>query len=128
MVRFVVGLLSLIVLMPMVLEAGTLGYKVIDPLAVKGMLARNEAIVVDLRETSEALNKVVPGATYLPYSTLRLSQLPKTEGKYLVLLCQTGKNSEDVAQRLADGGHNNIYVVAGGFRAWENAGLPINLK
>ncbi len=115
-------------LMPVTLVAGSLGYKVVDPLAVKGMLARNEAIVVDLRETAEALNKTVPGASYLPYSTFRLSQLPKTEDKYLVLLCQTGKNAEEVAQRLADGGRNNIYVVAGGFRAWENAGLPVNLK
>lgn len=112
-------------LMPMVLAAGTLGYKVVDPLAVKGMLVRNEAVVVDLRETSEFLNKVVPGATSLPYSLFRLSQLPKVEGKYLVLLCQTGKNSEEVARRLADGGRNNIYVVSGGFSAWEAAGLPV---
>jgi rhodanese-related sulfurtransferase len=126
--RFVAGLLYLILLVPGVLEAGTLGYKVVDPLAVKGMLARDEAVVVDLRETSEVLNKVVPVAAHLPYSSFRLSQLPQADGKYLVLLCQTGKNSENVAQRLADGGRNDIYVVAGGFRAWENAGLPLNLR
>ncbi len=114
-----------ILLMPLMLAAGTLGYKVVDPLAVKGMLARNEAVVVDLRETSESLNKTVPGATPLPYSLFRLNQLPNPGGKYLVLLCQTGKNAEQVAQRLADGGRHNIYVVKGGFRAWEAAGLPV---
>lgn len=125
--RLFIALLSLI-LIPVALEAGTLGYKVVDPLAVKGMLARDEVVVVDLREASEVLNKTIPVAIHLPYSSFRLSQLPKIEGKYLVLLCQMGKNSEDVAQRLAEGGRNNIYVVAGGFPAWENTGLPINLK
>lgn len=126
--RFITAFLCFVLLTPAALEAGTLGYKVVDPLAVKGMLARDEAVVVDLRETAEVLHKTIPRAIHLPYSTFRFSQLPKIEGKYLVLLCQTGKSSKETAQRLAEGGRNNIYVVAGGFPAWENAGLPINLK
>jgi len=41
------------------------------------------------------------------------------------LYCGRGRRSALVADNLQRMGYNNVLTVAGGFEAWEAAGLPV---
>ena len=89
------------------------------------MLRSGDAVVVDVREVDEFESGHIPGAINIPLSTFQPSKLPESTGKKLVLTCLGGKRSGmaldkcGVAQAAVD------THLAGGFGAWQSAGLPI---
>ena len=89
------------------------------------MLRTGDAVVVDVREVDEFAAGHIPGAINMPLSTFQPSKLPVTGAKKLVLTCLGGKRSGmaldkcGVAQAAVD------THLAGGFGAWESAGLPV---
>lgn len=89
------------------------------------MLRAGEAIVIDVREADEFAAGHIPGALNIPLSTFQPSQLPLDSGKTLILNCLGGKRSAmaldkcGIAQAAVD------THLAGGFGAWQAAGLPI---
>lgn len=92
---------------------------------LEAMLAKDAAVVVDVREVDEFAAGHIPGAINMPLSAFQPSKLPDTAGKKLVLTCLGGKRSGmaldkcGVAQAAVD------THLAGGFGAWESAGLPV---
>lgn len=89
------------------------------------MLRTGDAVVVDVREVDEFAAGHIPGAINMPLSTFQPSRLPDTGAKKLVLTCLGGKRSGmaldkcGVAQAAVD------THLAGGFGAWQAAGLPV---
>ncbi len=89
------------------------------------MLRDDAAVVVDVREVDEFAAGHIPGAINMPLSTFQPSKLPDTRGKTLILNCLGGKRSAmaldkcRVAQAAVD------THLAGGFGAWQSAGLPV---
>lgn len=89
------------------------------------MLRNGAAVVVDVREADEFATGHIPGAINMPLSTFQPSKLPDVAGKKMVLTCLGGKRSGmaldkcGVAQAAVD------THLAGGFGAWQSAGLPI---
>lgn len=89
------------------------------------MLRDDAAVVVDVREVDEFAAGHIPGAINMPLSTFEPSKLPVTGDKTLILNCLGGKRSAmaldkcGVAQAAVD------THLAGGFGAWQSAGLPI---
>ena len=89
------------------------------------MLRSGTAVVVDVREADEFAAGHIPGAINMPLSTFQPSALPDTPGKKLVLACLGGKRS---AMALDKCGMAEAAVdthLAGGFGAWQSAGLPV---
>ena len=89
------------------------------------MLRTGAAVVVDVREVGEFESGHIPGAINMPLSTFQPSRLPDTAGRKMVLTCLGGKRSAmaldkcGVAQAAVD------THLAGGFGAWQAAGLPV---
>lgn len=54
------------------------------------------------------------------------SRLPTDKSAPVVLYCRTGAMSIQAATQLAGQGYTQIYNLAGGFRAWTAAGLPMS--
>lgn len=100
-------------------------HKEITPHALKTMLDRGEALVVDVREPDEFAEGHIPGALNLPLSGFSPDKLPAHEGRQLVLNCVGGKRSGlaldqcNAAQSVVD------THLTGGFNAWAQAGLPV---
>ncbi|HEU0013198.1 MAG TPA: rhodanese-like domain-containing protein, partial [Longimicrobium sp.] len=81
--------------------------------------------VVDVRAESEWEAGHVPGAVHIPLGALdeRLADVPRD--RPLVLHCQGGARSAMAAALLQARGFRDVSNLAGGFRAWQEAGLPV---
>ena len=54
-----------------------------------------------------------------------LDQLPEDKTEKIVLYCRSGRMSKIAAEELVKAGYTNVYNLAGGFNAWDAAGLPM---
>ena len=97
--------------------------KELDPATAKEQLDKDEAILVDVRETNEHEAECIPGAHLRPLSSFNPFDLPKTEGKRLILHCGSGQRSLQAAELCLAAGIEAIAHVAGGIKAWKEAGL-----
>lgn len=91
------------------------------------LINREKAVVLDVCEPEEFAAGHVNGAKNLPLSQLE-EKLPSTvKNKQLpvVLVCATGARAaraEAVARKL---GYEKAQALAGGMKAWRDAGLPV---
>ena len=90
-------------------------------------LAGNGAQLVDVREGEEHAAGTAAGALSLPKGFLELqaeNQLAD-KGQTVLVFCQTGMRSLFAAEALERLGYTDVRNIAGGFRAWAEAGLPL---
>lgn len=92
----------------------------ISPDEAKALIARGDAIVVDVREPHEvARTGKVAGALHVPAAEIPSRELDKE--KTLLLYCAAGERSALCGQILKSRGYRNVYNL-GGFRDWVNSG------
>jgi len=109
----------------MVLRFGKPKHSEVTAQELNAMLRTGAAVVVDVREADEFVAGHIPGAINMPLSRFEPSGLPDTAGKKMVLTCLGGKRS---AMALDKCGAAEVAVdthLAGGFGAWQSAGMPI---
>lgn len=95
----------------------------LTPAEVRGMLERDEIVLVDVREPAEYAAERIHGALNFPLSTFDPRALP-SGGEQVVLQCGTGKRSGMAIDRCRDAGVEVSAHLAGGITAWSAAGLP----
>jgi rhodanese-related sulfurtransferase len=93
----------------------------IDPLTLKGWLDRDQAILVDVREPDEYAREHIAGARLMPLSRFDRAALPATGGKTVVLQCNSGNRSRQLAEQMGGEWHH----LDGGIQAWKRARLPV---
>ena len=89
------------------------------------MIDQGAAVVIDVREVDEFAAGHIPGAINMPLSTFQPSRLPAAAGKTLVLNCLGGKRSGMALDKCATAQASVDTHLAGGFGAWQAAGLPV---
>lgn len=89
-----------------------------------------DALILDVRENSEFADGHIAKAKHLPVGQLktRLGELEKFKGKPIVAVCRSGNRSGHACGILRKAGFENVYNLAGGMGAWEQAGLPREKK
>ncbi len=100
-------------------------HRELTPAQLAQMLRDDRAVVVDVREEDEFAAGHIPGALNLPLSTFRVSQLPDPGARKLVLNCAAGRRSAMALERCAMARAEVDTHLAGGFGAWQAAGLPV---
>ena len=82
------------------------------------------ATLIDVREEDEWSSGHAPQAVLIPMSQVegRVDEIPN--GRTAVIVCRSGGRSNAVTQLLASRGIDAVNL-AGGMRAWEQAGLPV---
>jgi rhodanese-related sulfurtransferase len=85
------------------------------------------AVLVDVRETKEFEGGRLPKAVHIPLSQLesRGSELARYAGRPVVAYCMSGNRSRMAVRALARLGFADVYHLQGGYRAWKDAGLPV---
>lgn len=91
-------------------------------------------IIIDVREPHEYRAGHLPGAINVPRGVLEfridgidpLKDLGDAErfSHPIVLYCRSGGRSALATETLMEMGYSNARSIAGGFRAWDAAGLP----
>ena len=89
------------------------------------MLRDGTALVVDVREPEEFADGHVPGAVNLPLSSFDPAAVPHPAGRTVVLNCLGGKRSGMALDQCAVARSAIDTHLAGGFKAWADAGLPV---
>jgi rhodanese-related sulfurtransferase len=89
-------------------------------------IAKQSAVVVDIREHVEHATGVAQGAVLIPMSQLakRLAELPKPDGKPLLVVCNTQNRSSKIVEQLQAAGYSNARYVQGGMNEWNTRKLP----
>ena len=95
--------------------------------AVKTRIDRGDKFVlVDVREESEFAKDHLPGAIHLGKGIIERdieAKVPDHDAT-LVLYCGGGYRSALAADALQQMGYSNVISLDGGWRAWNEAGLP----
>lgn len=105
---------------------------VIEAVAVQDldyMLDDADAVLVDVRETVEREQGMIPGSVHVPRGLLEFQADPESpayndalkQEARLVLYCGTGGRSALAAKTLIDMGYSDVASLAGGYQAWELA-------
>jgi rhodanese-related sulfurtransferase len=81
-------------------------------------------VILDLRNQSEYDSTHIAGSILIPISELeeRIDELKKEDE--LLVYCNKGKRTSKAVSILKANDYTQVYYVAGGIKAWENAGLP----
>lgn len=85
------------------------------------------AILIDVREESDWREGHARGATHLSRGEIELEieeQIPDVK-QPIICYCGGGSRSALVAESLQKMGYENVRSLAGGLRAWKEAGLPM---
>lgn len=87
----------------------------------------SNALLLDVRETQEFVGGRLPNAMHIPLSQLasRGGELAKSAGRPVVVYCNSGNRSRMAARALAQIGFTDICNLQGGYKAWKDAGLPV---
>lgn len=102
----------------------------LSPMQATLMLNREDAIMIDVRETSEWAAGHIPNSRHIAISQLekQIHELEKFKARPLIVNCQTGNRSSSACHTLKKHGFEKVYNLAGGIGAWREAGLPTTTK
>lgn len=89
--------------------------------------AGREFELIDTREDSEWESAHAGGATHLGKGIIErdIERVVPDESTKIVLYCGGGYRSALAADALQKMGYREVYSLAGGWRAWQAAGLPV---
>ena len=100
----------------------------VTPQEVRDAIARGEDLaLVDVREPNEWNLGHLPGAVHIPRGVLESAietRVPRD--RRVVLYCASGNRSALVADTMQQMGYGKVSSLAGGFRAWAEAGGDID--
>lgn len=84
-------------------------------------------LLIDVREPAEWEAGHIVGATPLPRGVLegKIEDLASDPDQPIVLYCASGGRSALAADSLQRMGYRNVLSLAGGFKAWQEAGYPV---
>lgn len=98
--------------------------KDLTPTDVHALMAKGDAVLIDVREPAEFAAERIHGALNFPLSTFDARALPEAGHKRIVFQCGSGKRSAMAVERCQAAGVKIDSHLAGGIIAWRGAGLP----
>ena len=103
----------------------------------KARHGKGDVVFVDIRDVRELEREgMIPGAFHAPRGMLEFWVDPQSpyfkeifgSGKEFVLYCASAWRSSLATAALQDMGLTPVCHIEGGFKAWKDAGLPVEAK
>ncbi len=106
------------------------GSKGISPVEATLLVNREDAVVLDVRETGEWNGGHIPNARHIALAQLdkRIVELEKFKGRTIVVYDGSGSRSQSAIAVLKRAGFEKVFNLSGGVRAWTDANLPLTTK
>jgi rhodanese-related sulfurtransferase len=100
----------------------------VTPDEAKAMLGK--APVLDVREPAEFAAGHLPGAVNIPRGVLEFQignhpAFQNTQNAEILVNCQSGGRSALAAEALKKLGYEKAVSLAGGYKLWQESGLPV---
>lgn len=88
------------------------------------MQSERRPVLIDVRERDEYEQGFVPRAEWIPrgFLEMKIEDLVPDRGSEVILYCAGGNRSALAARSLEELGYTKVTSMAGGFRAWKQAG------
>jgi len=86
-------------------------------------------VIIDVREKQETDAGMLPGAKAVPrgFLELRVEEAVPDRNTDVVLYCAGGTRSLLAGRTLKEMGYTRVRSMSGGFSAWKDAGLPLEM-
>ncbi len=99
----------------------------IDTVRATFMINRDDALLLDVRETSDYASGHILNARNVPLAQLdeRGPDVAKNKAKPVIVYCANGQRAGGAIAILKKHGFANVVNLSGGFAAWKSAGLPV---
>ncbi|MGC9163369.1 MAG: rhodanese-like domain-containing protein [Thiomonas sp.] len=106
---------------------GSSGGDGVSPAQAVLKINREKGVMIDVCEPAEYQAGHAVGSKSVPLGQLdkRLSELPKDKNTPVLVMCASGMRAKRAAAQLRKQGYVNAVAIAGGMRAWREAGLPV---
>ena len=106
------------------------GYSSISPSESTQMINRDDALMLDVRESNEYSEGHIINSLHIPLSGLktRMKDLEKYKAKKVIIACRSGHRSSQACATLKKEGFEQVFNLSGGVMAWESASLPLIKK
>jgi rhodanese-related sulfurtransferase len=105
----------------------TTGGPWVNPAQATHLINREDAIIIDVREPAEFSAGHVLGAKNVPLARLAAPtpDLVKRKERPVIVYCDGGDRAGKAAAALKKAGFTRVINLAGGIKAWQDAGLPL---
>jgi rhodanese-related sulfurtransferase len=105
----------------------------LTPADLAGELTHPDVLLVDVRESDETDNGIIPGAVLVPRGMLEFRADHGTayhiEGfeprRRVIVYCAAGSRSALAVRSLQELGYHDVAHLEGGFKAWVDDGRPV---
>ena len=99
----------------------------ISPEDAAAKLESGKAVIIDVRDKDEWDEEHIPGATHMSRGTIELDIEEKVPDPNAMIICHCGGGGRGAlaTENLQKMGYKNVRNMAGGFKAWKAAGLPM---
>lgn len=106
------------------------GMESVSPGQATLLMNREDALVLDVRDSGEWSTRHIAGARHIALAQLdkRLSEIDKFKARPVIVCCATGSRSPEACGRLKKAGYEKVFSLSGGLAAWTEAGLPVTAK
>jgi len=102
--------------------------KAVSPGEATLLINREDARVLDVRESGEFAGGHIPDAINIPVAKVveRMHEIEKFKDKPLIVCCAAGMRSNKACRDLKQKGFDKLYNLAGGVDAWNAASYPLH--
>lgn len=85
-------------------------------------------VLLDVRERDEYEQGFIPGAQWIPrgFLELKVEDAVPSRDQEVIIYCAGGTRSALAAKSISELGYSKVSSMAGGFRAWKNAGFSFD--
>jgi len=117
----------LVLLTLLILLESRRGGKTVSSQQLTNLVNKEEAVIVDVRDTKEFREGHITESRNIPFSSLKenLTQLEKFKEKPIILVCKMGQHAGAAGRILSTSGFKDVRRLSGGITTWKSDGLPL---
>ena len=114
-------------LVAFVINEGKQGGAAITPTNLVTLVNREDAMLLDIRDSKEYSTGHIAGAVSMPVSSIdaRIGELESHKAKPVVLVCKMGQHASATGRKLKALGFENVRRLSGGMSEWTASSLPV---